>query len=139
MWHGLAGETLCVWYSLLLQAHTHTSHTFSPHTLTGLPLLFARGLLGEDTHAHPSWSGCQNIFRTVSVVKIFSKRCTQRRRGPEGDETQLGSWVDCQRTNGPQTHPYGCPVSRATTTIQGPRRSPAVLDRRNLSYPAYLS
>lgn len=110
----LVGRCVCVipYYSL-----AHTSHTFSPHTLTGhhgASLLFAR-LLGQGTqHAHPSWSGCQNICRTVSVVKIFSTGCTQRAGGREGDETRLGSCGDCQRTNGPQTHPYGCPVPSQT-------------------------
>ena len=92
---------------------TLTSHTFSPrHTLTDWPpvlLLLAHLLALAKRH-----TCCSPILvlmpkhlpRTVSVVKIFSRqgaRTAPLGAGREGDETQLGSCVDCQRTNGPQT------------------------------------
>ena len=90
----------------ILSLHTHWTPPGFSSLLVSCP--------SQGTQSPSSSSGCQNICRTVSVVKIFSTGCTQRAGGREGDETRLGSCGDCQRTNGPQTHPYGCPVPSQT-------------------------
>ena len=131
---------LCVcgipYYSL-----AHFPYFLSTHTdwTPLLPLLFAR-LLGQGTHAHPSWSGCQNICRTVSVVKIFSTGCTQWAEGRRGGNS-IGIVWGLSADKWASDASLWMPSESATTRTRGPRRSPAedvVLDRGNLA-SAYLS
>ena len=78
--------------------------------------------------------------KTSAAPCQWSKYFQRGARGgqkAEGDETQLGSCGDCQRTNGPQTHPYGCPVSQPRRRLKG-HAEDVVLDRGNLA-SAYLS
>ena len=92
---------------------TLTSHTFSPrHTLTGWPpvlllLACASPCSGQKAHmlfTHPGPDAKTSAAHRVSGQNIFKAGCTHSHSaGREGDETQLGSCVDCQRTNGPQT------------------------------------
>ena len=116
------GVTVCVcgipYYSL-----AHFPYFLSTHTdwTPLLPLLFAR-LLGQGTHAHPSWSGCQNICRTVSVVKIFSTGCTQWAEGRRGGNSigivcglSADKWAS-------DAHPYGRPVSQPRRRLKGPQK-----------------
>ena len=101
----------------------HTSHTFSPHTLTGhhcFPLLlFAVSLAAAHMRTHPGPDA-----KTSAAPCQWSKYFQRGARSGQ-KETQLGSCVDCQRTNGSQTHPYGCPVSQPRRRLkghEGPRR-----------------
>ena len=152
MWHSVAGGTLlCMWYSLLLGTHTshssHTSHT--SHLLLSLlcthsldtstpPSPCCSSPWPRHTCSHPSWSGCQNICRAVSVVKIFSTGCTHTGRSRRG-RNSIGIVCGLSADKWVSDPSLWMPGESATTTTQGPR-TPAeyvVLDRRNLS--AYLS
>ena len=90
------------------------------------------------TCSHPSWSGCQNICRAVSVVKIFSTWCTHTGRSRRG-RNSIGIVCGLSADKWVSDPSLWMPGESATTTTQGPRTRAeyVVLDRRNLS--AYLS
>ena len=93
-----------------------STHTHWPPLLPRLP---AAHLLGQGTHAltHPG-PDAKTSAAPCQWSKYF-QRGARTLGAAEGDETRLGSCVDCQRTNGSQTHPYGCPVSQPRRRLKG--------------------